>query len=52
MGLAVGGAAGVDRVLQIMREDIDRALAFLGHSSVQELNADDVDIRWNGRQSR
>ena len=50
MGLAVGGAAGVERVLGILREDIDRTLAFLGRSSVSELSRDDVDVRWAPRQ--
>ena len=46
MGLAVGGAAGVGRVLEILREDIDRALAFLGCASVAELGRDHVDVRF------
>jgi isopentenyl diphosphate isomerase/L-lactate dehydrogenase-like FMN-dependent dehydrogenase len=50
MGLAVGGAAGVERVLGILREDIDRTLAFLGCSDVSEVGRDDVDVRWVTRQ--
>jgi isopentenyl diphosphate isomerase/L-lactate dehydrogenase-like FMN-dependent dehydrogenase len=37
MGLAVDGTAGVKRVLEILQDDIQRALAFLGCSSVQDL---------------
>jgi pre-mycofactocin synthase len=51
MGLAVAGAAGVDRVLAVIREDLDRALAFLGRTSVSELDGADVDIRWNRREA-
>jgi isopentenyl diphosphate isomerase/L-lactate dehydrogenase-like FMN-dependent dehydrogenase len=49
MGLAVNGAAGVSRVLEIIREDIDRALAFLGRANVLELDRGDVDVRWPTR---
>lgn len=37
-GLAAGGEAGVDRVLEILRAEIDATLALLGCSSVQELD--------------
>ena len=43
-GLAVEGATGVQRVLEILQDDIQRALAFLGCSSVQELTPDHVRI--------
>jgi isopentenyl diphosphate isomerase/L-lactate dehydrogenase-like FMN-dependent dehydrogenase len=46
MGLAVAGAAGVGRILEVLREDIDRALAFLGRSSVAELDGSEVVTRW------
>jgi pre-mycofactocin synthase len=42
MGLAVGGAAGVERVLEVLRAEIDRTLAFLGRSSVSELDGSEV----------
>jgi pre-mycofactocin synthase len=41
-GLAAGGQAGVENVLDILRNGIDSALLGLGRSSVQELTADDV----------
>jgi isopentenyl diphosphate isomerase/L-lactate dehydrogenase-like FMN-dependent dehydrogenase len=37
MGLAVGGAAGVHRVLEVLDADLDRALGFLGCAGVGEL---------------
>jgi isopentenyl diphosphate isomerase/L-lactate dehydrogenase-like FMN-dependent dehydrogenase len=49
MGLAVNGSAGVSRVLELIREDIDRALAFLGRANVLELDRGDVDVRWPTR---
>jgi isopentenyl diphosphate isomerase/L-lactate dehydrogenase-like FMN-dependent dehydrogenase len=42
MGLAVDGAAGVKRVLEILQDDIQRTLAFLGCDSVQQLGPDHV----------
>jgi (S)-mandelate dehydrogenase len=36
-GLAAGGEAGVSRALSIMREEIDRALAFLGCAHAEDL---------------
>jgi isopentenyl diphosphate isomerase/L-lactate dehydrogenase-like FMN-dependent dehydrogenase len=44
MGLAVDGAVGVKRVLEILQDDIQRALAFLGCGSVQELSQDHVRV--------
>jgi len=43
-GLAAGGQAGVENVLDIMRGGIDSALLGLGRSSVHELSPDDVVI--------
>ena len=43
MGLAVGGTAGVRRILEIFRVDTDRTLAFLGCPSVGELDGSYVD---------
>jgi pre-mycofactocin synthase len=44
-GLAAGGQAGVENVLDIMRNGIDSALLGLGRSSVHELTVDDVVLR-------
>lgn len=38
-GLAAAGEAGVARVLEILRDDVDRTLRLLGCPSVQELNS-------------
>ena len=43
-GLAAGGQAGVENVLDIMRSGIDSALLGLGHSSVQDLGPGDLVI--------
>jgi heme/flavin dehydrogenase (mycofactocin system) len=43
-GLAAGGQAGVENVLDILRGGIDSALLGLGHSSVHELTPGDVVI--------
>ncbi|GAA5040424.1 heme/flavin dehydrogenase (mycofactocin system) [Thermocatellispora tengchongensis] len=43
-GLAAGGQAGVENVLDILRGGIDSALLGLGRSSVRELTRDDVVI--------
>jgi L-lactate dehydrogenase (cytochrome)/glycolate oxidase len=43
-GLAAGGQAGVENVLDIMRSGIDSALLGLGRSSVRELSPDDLLI--------
>jgi L-lactate dehydrogenase (cytochrome) len=45
MGLAVGGAAGARRVLEILSLDVDRTLAFLGCPDVQSLNPSYLDTR-------
>ncbi|MFC0449966.1 alpha-hydroxy acid oxidase [Rhodococcus jostii] len=44
MGLAAGGAAGVGRVLDILQDDIQRALAFLGCASIDEVDLSHVRI--------
>jgi isopentenyl diphosphate isomerase/L-lactate dehydrogenase-like FMN-dependent dehydrogenase len=49
MGLAVGGATGVRRILEILSEDIDRSLAFLGCATVQELTGSHVNVPWSQR---
>lgn len=43
-GLAVNGADGVHGVLEILREELDRALAYCGQSSVQALEPNLVGI--------
>ncbi|MGC0367359.1 isopentenyl diphosphate isomerase/L-lactate dehydrogenase-like FMN-dependent dehydrogenase [Rhodococcus sp. 27YEA15] len=44
MALAVGGAAGVLHMLELLQDDIQRALAFLGCSSIQELGPEHVRV--------
>ncbi|MDA5192844.1 alpha-hydroxy acid oxidase [Govanella unica] len=41
-GLAAGGKAGVDRVLMLMRAELERSLALMGKTSVGDLGPDDV----------
>jgi len=43
MGLAVGGEAGVSRILELLREDVDRSLAFLGCGCPAELGPTHVE---------
>lgn len=43
-GLAANGQAGVENVLDILRNGIDSAVYSLGHSSVRELSPDDVIV--------
>jgi len=43
-GLAAGGQAGVENVLDIMRSGIDSALMGLGHSSIHDLTPDDLYV--------
>jgi heme/flavin dehydrogenase (mycofactocin system) len=43
-GLAANGQAGVENVLDILRGGIDSAVLGLGHSSIQDLTADDVIV--------
>ncbi|MET0454964.1 MAG: pre-mycofactocin synthase MftD [Mycobacterium sp.] len=43
-GLAAGGQAGVENVIDIMRSGIDSALLGLGHSSVHDLGPDDLIV--------
>ncbi|MBZ4016552.1 pre-mycofactocin synthase MftD [Streptomyces purpurogeneiscleroticus] len=43
-GLAAGGQAGVENVLDVLRGGIDSALLGLGRSGIHELSADDVVI--------
>lgn len=43
-GLAAGGQAGVENVLDVLRNGIDSTLLALGHRSVQDLSRDDLII--------
>jgi isopentenyl diphosphate isomerase/L-lactate dehydrogenase-like FMN-dependent dehydrogenase len=43
-GLAAGGSQGVQRVLEIIRDGIDRTLAELGIASVHDLEIADLDL--------
>jgi L-lactate dehydrogenase (cytochrome)/glycolate oxidase len=43
-GLAANGQAGVENVLDILRGGVDSAVLGLGHSSVHELNPDDLFV--------
>jgi 4-hydroxymandelate oxidase len=38
-GLAVGGAKGVERVIQILRDELERAMALTGRRSIAEIDA-------------
>jgi pre-mycofactocin synthase len=43
-GLGAAGQAGVENVLDLMRSGLDAALLGLGHSSISELNPEDLVI--------
>ena len=43
-GLAAGGEAGLNRMLDILREEIDRGLALLGCSSIADLDRSFVSL--------
>jgi L-lactate dehydrogenase (cytochrome)/(S)-mandelate dehydrogenase len=49
-GLAVGGEAGVARVLDILRRDIDRVLALCGWDGVDAVGP--TAVRWRGFRER
>ncbi len=38
-GLAVGGARGVERVISILRDELERAMALTGRRSIAEIDA-------------
>ncbi len=44
-GLAAGGTAGVVRVLDIFQEEIDRTLALIGRTTIDEVDRSAVHIR-------
>ena len=43
-GLAVNGAEGVHGVLELLREEVDRAMAYCGQTNIQELEPNLVNI--------
>jgi isopentenyl diphosphate isomerase/L-lactate dehydrogenase-like FMN-dependent dehydrogenase len=43
-GLSVDGANGVHGVLELLREEIDRCMAYCGQTSVQELEPNIIGI--------
>jgi L-lactate dehydrogenase (cytochrome) len=43
-GLAVGGQAGVENVLDLLRSGIESALLGLGHASISELSPEDLIV--------
>jgi isopentenyl diphosphate isomerase/L-lactate dehydrogenase-like FMN-dependent dehydrogenase len=49
-GLAVGGEAGVRRVMDLLRDEVDHALALCGCRNVQEVTRDLLAPRapWHG----
>ena len=43
-GLAINGAEGVHGVLELLREEVDRAMAYCGQTSVKDLEPNLVNI--------
>jgi 4-hydroxymandelate oxidase len=43
-GLAAGGAQGVERVISILRDELERAMALTGRRSIAEI---DASVLWN-----
>jgi len=43
-GLGANGQAGVENVLDLLRMGLDSALLGLGHSSIDQLSRDDLNI--------
>jgi 4-hydroxymandelate oxidase len=43
-GLAAGGAKGVERVISILRDELERAMALTGRRSIAEI---DASVLWN-----
>jgi pre-mycofactocin synthase len=43
-GLAAGGSAGVQRVLEVIRNGLDRTLAEMGIGSIQDVAVTDLDL--------
>ena len=49
-GLTAGGAAGVTRALDILRDEFDRTLALNGCCRPADLSPDLITTRWSGRR--
>jgi 4-hydroxymandelate oxidase len=47
-GLAAGGAQGVERVINILRDELERAMALTGRRSIAEI---DASVLWNVQAS-
>jgi 4-hydroxymandelate oxidase len=47
-GLAAGGAQGVERVINILRDELERAMALTGRRSIAEI---DASVLWRGQVS-
>jgi 4-hydroxymandelate oxidase len=47
-GLAVGGAQGVERVINILRDELERAMALTGRRSIAEI---DASVLWRNDNS-
>jgi 4-hydroxymandelate oxidase len=47
-GLASGGAQGVERVINILRDELERAMALTGRPSLAEI---DSSVLWQGNES-
>jgi 4-hydroxymandelate oxidase len=47
-GLAAGGAQGVERVINILRDELERAMALTGRRSIAEI---DASVLWRGQSS-
>ncbi|HEX3154680.1 MAG TPA: alpha-hydroxy acid oxidase [Candidatus Angelobacter sp.] len=48
-GLAAGGAKGVERVITILRDELERAMALTGRTSIAEI---DATVLWHEQGSR
>jgi 4-hydroxymandelate oxidase len=47
-GLALGGAKGVERVISILRDELERAMALTGKRSIAEI---DASVLWREQGS-
>lgn len=41
-GTAAGGQKGAERVIEILKDEIDRPMAFMGRRSLAEMEASDI----------
>ncbi len=51
-GLAVNGADGVHGVLELLREEVDRAMSYCGQTNIRELEPNLVNIPYGWRPGR